>query len=136
MIGSASTISLITLGILNHSLSVIKKLLYTSVNIYCFLNHERIHTKLNIRCSKLQDYINVIVLLYEKSWKQSMVDKKTDDKEALERKKIYNYYLDKKSDIMKNTQLKVQIVFGDFISKDSISPEQLTKLDNFLAKIM
>ena len=37
---------------------------------------------------------------------------------------------------MKNTQFNVEDVFGDVISKDSISPEQITKLNNFLAKIM
>ena len=37
---------------------------------------------------------------------------------------------------MKNTQFKVEDVFGDVMSKDSISPEQITKLNNFLAKIM
>ena len=37
---------------------------------------------------------------------------------------------------MKNTQFKVEDIFGDVISKDSISPEQITKLKNFLAKIM
>ena len=37
---------------------------------------------------------------------------------------------------MKNTQFKVEDVFGDVISKDSISPEQIIKLNNFLAKIM
>ena len=37
---------------------------------------------------------------------------------------------------MRNTSFKVEDVFGDVISKDSISPEQITKLNNFLAKIM
>ena len=37
---------------------------------------------------------------------------------------------------MTSTQFKVEDVFGDVISKDSILPEQITKLDNFLAKIM
>ena len=37
---------------------------------------------------------------------------------------------------MKNTQFKVEDVFSDIKSKDSISPEQITKLNNFLAKIM
>ena len=37
---------------------------------------------------------------------------------------------------MKNTQFKVEDIFGDVISKDSISPEQITKLNNFLAKIL
>ena len=37
---------------------------------------------------------------------------------------------------MISTKLKVEDIFGDVISKDSISPEQITKLNNFLAKIM
>ena len=37
---------------------------------------------------------------------------------------------------MKNTQFKVEDVFSDIISKDSNSPEQIIKLNKFLAKIM
>ena len=37
---------------------------------------------------------------------------------------------------MDSTKIKVEDIFGDVISKDSISPEQTTKLNNFLAKIM
>ena len=62
--------------------------------------------------------------------------KKIDEKEAQELKKIYNHYLDKRKEIMKNTQFKVEDVFGDVISKDSISPEETTKLNKFLAKIL
>ena len=65
-----------------------------------------------------------------------MIDKKTDEKEAQELKNICNHYIDKKSEIMKNTQFKVEDIFGDVISKDSLSPEQITKLNNFLAKVM
>ena len=65
-----------------------------------------------------------------------MVDKKIDQKEAEQLKQIYNHYLDKRKDIMKNTQFKVEDVFGDVISKDNFSQEQITKLNNFLAKIM
>ena len=88
-------------------------------------------SKLKIRYTKLRDWINVITLLYEKTLKQSMIDKKIDEKEALELKKIYNHYLDKRKDIMKNTQFKVEDVFGDVISKDNFSQEQITKLNNF-----
>ena len=38
--------------------------------------------------------------------------------------------------MMKNTYFKVKYNFGDVMSKDYISPEQITKLNNFLAKIM
>ena len=37
---------------------------------------------------------------------------------------------------MKNTSFKVEDIFGDVISKDNFSQEQITKLNNFLAKIM
>ena len=65
-----------------------------------------------------------------------MVDKKIDEKQAQELKKIYNHYLDKRKEIMKNTQFKVEDVFGDVISKDSFSQERITKLSNFLAQIL
>ena len=65
-----------------------------------------------------------------------MVDKKIDEKEALQLKKIYNHYLNKRKQIMDSTKYKVKDIFGDAISKDSISAEQITKLINFLAKIM
>ena len=37
---------------------------------------------------------------------------------------------------MDSTKFKVEDIFGDVISKDSISPEQITNLNNFLAKTM
>ena len=57
-----------------------------------------------------------------------MVDKKTDEKEGLKLKETYNHYLHKRFDIMSNTQFKVEDIFVGIISKDSISPEQITKL--------
>ena len=77
-----------------------------------------------------------MLLLYEKTLNQSMVDKKIDEKEALELKKIYNHYVDKRTEIMNSTKFKVEDIFGDVISEDSISPEKITKLNKFLAKLM
>ena len=57
-----------------------------------------------------------------------MIDKKTNRKKTEDLKKIYNHYLDKRKEIMKNTQFKAEDVFGDIISEDSFSPEQITKL--------
>ena len=37
---------------------------------------------------------------------------------------------------MKNTQFKVEDIFTDVISKDTIPSEQITKLNDFLAKMM
>ena len=62
--------------------------------------------------------------------------KKIDEKEAQELKKIYNHYVDKRKGIMNSTKFKAEDIFGDVIGKDSISPEHITKLNNFLAKIM
>ena len=93
-------------------------------------------SKLKIGYNKLRDWINVIILLYEKTLKQSMIDKKFNQIEAEQLKQIYNHYVDKKSEIMKNTQFKVEDIFTDVISKDTISSEQITKLNNFLAKMM
>ena len=65
-----------------------------------------------------------------------MVDKKIDEKEALELKKVYNHYLDKRKEIMNSTKFRVHDIFGDVISKDSILPEQITTPNNFLAKLL
>ena len=37
---------------------------------------------------------------------------------------------------MNSTEFKVEDIFGDVMSKDPISPEQIPKFNNFLAKIM
>ena len=93
-------------------------------------------SKLKIRYTKLRDHINMITLLYEKTLEKSMKDKKLDPVELDELKKIYNHYLDKRQDIMKNTKFDVKEVFGDIIGKDTFSPEQITKLINCSAKMM
>ena len=102
-------------------------------NIAILITNEYI-TKFKTRYTKLGEWINVITLLYEKILKSSAIDKKFDQKEAEELKKVYNHYLDKRKENMKNTQFKVEDVFGDVISKDNFSQEQITKPKNFLAK--
>ena len=136
MIGSGSAIGSSTMGLINPGTGIIissSTALLTSIAI--LITNEYI-SKLKIRYFKLRDWINVITLLYEKFLKQSMIDKKIDEKEANELKQIYNHYIDKRSEITKNTQFKVEDVFGDVISKDNFSQGQITKLNNFLAKIM
>ena len=75
-------------------------------------------------------------MLYGKTLKTSMVDKKIDEKEAEELRKIYNHYIDKRTDKMKNPSFKVEDVFGDIISEYNFSQEQITKLSNFVTKII
>ena len=63
-----------------------------------------------------------------------MIDQKIDEKEAQDLGKIYNLYLEKRNDLMKQTRFKFADVFGDILGKDTISPEQITKLINSLRK--
>ena len=37
---------------------------------------------------------------------------------------------------MNSTKIKVEDIFGDVTSKNSITTEQITKLNNFLTKMM
>ena len=136
LVGYGSAIGTSTMSLINPSIGIVltsSTALLTSLAI--LITNEYI-SKLKLRYTKLRDWINFITILYEKTLTQSMVDKKIDEKEALELKKIYNHYLDKRKEIMDSTKFKVEDIFGDVISKDSISPEQINKLNNFLAKIM
>ena len=136
LVGSGNAISSSAMSMINPGAGIIissSTALLTSIAI--LITNEYI-SKLKIRYTKLRDWINVITLLYEKTLKESMIDKKIDQKEAEQLKQIYNHYVDKKSEIMKNTSFKVEDVFNDIIHKDTISQEQITKLNNFLAKMM
>ena len=136
LVGSGSAISTSTMSIINPSIGIVltsSTALLTSLAI--LITNEYI-SKLKLRYTKLRDWINFITILYERTSNQSLIDKKIDEKEPLELKKIYNHYIDKRKEIMNSTKFKVEDIFGDIISKDSISPEQITKLNNFLAKIM
>ena len=136
LVGSGSAISTSTMSLINPSIGIVltsSTALLTSLAI--LITNEYI-SQLKLRYTKLRDWINFITILYEKILNQSMIDKKIDEKEAQELKKIYNHYIDKRKEIMDSTKFKVEDIFGDVISKDSISPEQITKLNNFLAKIM
>ena len=136
LVGSGSTIGTSTMSLINPSIGIVltsSTALLTSLAI--LITNEYI-SKLKLRYTKLKDWMNFIKILYEKTLNHSMIDKKIDEKEAQELKKIFNHYVDKRKVIMDSTNFKVEDIFGDVISKDSISPEQITKLTNFLAKIM
>ena len=68
-----------------------------------------------MRYTKLRDWIKVFFLILEKTLKSSKIDRKIDDKEAQELKKIYNRYLDKGKEYFKNTQFKAEDIFGDIL---------------------
>ena len=135
LVGSGSAIGSSAMSLINPGAGIIissSTALLTSIAI--LITNEYI-SKLKIRYTKLRDWINVITLLYEKTLKESMIDKKIDQKEAEQLKQIYNHYVDKKSEIMKNTQFRVEDIFNEVINKDTISQEQIVKLNNFLAKM-
>ena len=136
LVGAGSAVGSSTMGLINPGAGIIissSTALLTSIAI--LITNEYI-SKLKIRYTKLRDWINVITLLYQKTLNSSMIDKKIDEQEGSELKKIYNHYIDKRSEIMKNTSFKKEEVFGDNVSKDIFSQEQITKLNNFFAKIL
>ena len=135
LIGSGSAIGSSAMSMINPGAGIIissSTALLTSIAI--LITNEYI-SKLKIRYTHIRDWINVILLLYEKTLKESMIDKVINQKEADQLKQIYNHYIDKKSEIMKNTSFKVENIFNDVINKDTISQEQIIKLNNFWAKM-
>ena len=136
LIGSGSAISTSTMSLINPSIVIVlssSTALLTSLAV--LITNEKI-SKLKLRFTKVRDWMKFSTILYEKRLYQSMIDKKIDEKEALELKKIYNRYLDKRKEKMNSTKYRVEDIFSDVISKDFISPEQITKLNNFLAQLM
>ena len=65
-----------------------------------------------------------------------MNDKKIDEKESEKLRSTYNHYINKQDAIKRSTEFRVEEVFGNTIAKDTISPEQITKLSKFLATKM
>ena len=76
LVGSASAIGSSTMGLINPGAgNIISSSTALLTSIAILITNEYI-SKLNIRYTKLRDWINVITLLYEKTLKQSMIDKK------------------------------------------------------------
>ena len=91
LIGSGSAIDRSTMGLINPGAPiVISSSTAFLTSIFILITNEDI-SKLKTRYTKLRDWINVMALLYEKTLKSSMVDRKIDQKEAEELKKIYNH---------------------------------------------
>ena len=86
------------------------------------------------RYIRLRPFVNKIRVDYEKVLKKSMADKVIDEKEGLELKKIYEFYLNNQKKIMSETKVSVEDIFGNMV-ENVISNEQLQKLSSFLAKM-
>ena len=136
LIGGGSAIGSSRMSLINPIIGIIASSSTAFLTSLAILITNEYISKLKLRYTKLRDWNNFFTFPYEKTLNQSMIDKKVDEKEAQELKKLYNHYIDKRKEIMNSTKFKVEDFFGDVISKDSISSEQITKLNNFLAKMM
>ena len=97
------------MSLINPSIGIVLTSSTALLKSKAILKTDEYISKLKIRYTKLKDWIKVITLLYEKTLKESKIDKKIDGKES-EELKIYNHYIDKRSEIMKNTQFKIEDV--------------------------
>ena len=78
--GSATAVGSSTMGLINPGLGNIISSSTALLTSFAILITNEYISKLKIRYTKLRDWINVVTLLYEKTVKQSMVDKKIDEK--------------------------------------------------------
>ena len=92
VVGSGTVIGSSSMALINPGVGFIMSsstALLTSIAI--LITNEYI-SKLKIRYTKLRDWINVIILLYEKTMKESTIDEKIDEKESEQLKQVYNHY--------------------------------------------
>ena len=86
------------------------------------------------RYLRLRTFVNKIRVDYEKVLKKSLADKVIDEKEGIDLKKIYEFYLKNQNKIMSETKVSVEDIFDDMM-ENVISNEQLQKLISFLASV-
>ena len=121
---------------LNPSVAIIATSTTASFTSITILTTNEDFSKQKLRYNKRRELIKVISLFHEKSLKQTMVEIENNDQEAQEFKKIYSFSLDKKTDVKKITEFKVEDVFGGIANKESISPEEINTINRYLAKKM
>ena len=109
------------MSLINPSVGIVLTSSTALLTFLAFLISNDYISKIKLRYTKLRDWIKVITLLYEKKVKESMVDKKIDQKEAELLKQNYNHYIDKRKEIMDSTKLKFEDIFGGVFSKDFTS---------------
>ena len=83
LVGASSTVGTSSMALINPGAGIVissSTALLTSLAI--LITNEYI-SKLKIRYTKLGDWINIITLLYEKTLKEPMIDKKIDQKKPI-----------------------------------------------------
>ena len=99
LVGAGSAVGISSMLLINPSAGVVVSsgaALITSIAI--LITNEYI-SNIKTRDTKIRDWINVITLFYEKTLKESMIDKKIDQKEVEQLKQIYYHYFDKRKGI-------------------------------------
>ena len=91
LVGSGSAVSTSAMSLINPSIGIVLTSSTALLTYLAILITNEYFSKLKLRYTKLRDWINFITILIEKKLNQSMIDKKIDEKEALELKKIYNH---------------------------------------------
>ena len=76
LIGGGSAIGTSTMSLINPSIGIIASSTTAFITSVAILITNEYISKLKLRYTKLRDSINFITLLYEKTLKQSMIDKK------------------------------------------------------------
>ena len=80
IVGGSSAIGSSTMGLINPSVGIIASSSTAFLTSIAILITNEYISKLKIRYTKLRDWINVITLLYGKTLRQSMIEKKIDEK--------------------------------------------------------
>ena len=87
-IGAGSAVGSSSMALIKPGAGIVISSSTALLTIIAILITNEFISKLKIRFTKLRDWNNVFTLLHEKTLKQSMIDKKIDQKEAEELKKI------------------------------------------------
>ena len=104
LLGLGSAMFTSTLSLVNSSIGIVLTSSTALLTVIAILITNEYISNLKIHYTKLGDWINVNTLLYKKTLKTSMVDKKIDEKETQEIKKVENHYRDKRKKIMEIAQ--------------------------------
>ena len=91
LIGSGSAISTSTMSSINPSIGIVLTSSTALLTSLALLITNECISKLKLRYTKPRPWINFITIPYEKTLNQSTIDRKRDEKEALELKKICNH---------------------------------------------
>ena len=94
LVGAGSAVGSSSMSLINPAAGIVVSSATALLESIAILITNEYISKVKIRYTKLRDWINVNTLLYEKTLKQSMVDKGIDEKEADQLKQIFNHYVE------------------------------------------